>query len=51
MSSRHVPGDGLLETSPQLCGGKMRFFSLNANGVPLQTGPTGKVMETPPRCL
>lgn len=41
----NVPGDSSLETSPQLSDDKMRFFTLNASGVPLQTGPTGKVMK------
>ena len=37
--------------SPQLSDDKMRFFTLNANDVPLQTGPAGKVTKKMPHCL
>lgn len=51
MSSGCVPGDSSLETSPQLSDDKMRFFTLNANGVLLQTGATEKVMKKTLHCL
>lgn len=51
LQARSPGTSGLLETFPQLSGDKMMFFTLNANGVPLPTGLTGKVMKKTPHCL